>query len=372
LTPKRKQKIKSYGWKILRGRKGMIEIKEKSNARDLSDNSGRVIPSIKKPIKRGGKQNRSSKNAIESFCFAEERSANFFTSLSKTCISARNVTLGYGKKIVLDDINLDVTKGEFISIIGPSGVGKSTLLMAINGNVKIFGGDLMVLGYNMQTIKNGALKRIRSRIGAIYQGYHLVNRLNVMDNIACGMLRRMSPFLTAIKYYTHDQYEQIYEYMQSVGIEKEALQRCDRLSGGQMQRVSIARALAQKPEMILADEPISSLDPVSARNVMDTLTRINRRYGITIIANLHQLDYAKTYCTRIIGINGGKIVYDGKTEDIGEGVIRQIYQGARHDEKRLWADPQIHPAAPAQVFSALTIKKPYNQRRFHDEGKAIY
>ena len=101
----------------------MIEIKEKSNARDLSDNSGRVIPSIKKPIKRGGKQNRSSKNAIESFCFAEERSANFFTSLSKTCISARNVTLGYGKKIVLDDINLDVTKGEFISIIGPSGVG---------------------------------------------------------------------------------------------------------------------------------------------------------------------------------------------------------------------------------------------------------
>lgn len=268
------------------------------------------------------------------------------------CIAARKLSLGYGKKIVLEDIDLNVCKGEFVSIIGPSGVGKSTLLMALNGNVSILGGDLTVLDHNLSKIDTATLKKIRSRIGAIYQGFNLVKRLNVLDNIASGMLSAMGPCSTAVKYYTHDQYEQIFEYMQSVGIEQEALQRCDRLSGGQMQRVAIARALAQKPEIILADEPISSLDPVSARNVMDILAQINLQYGITIIANLHQLDYATAYCTRIIGINGGKIIYDGRPDAISKTTIKNVYQDEKYERKRFLPETNVGSEGPSQVYHA--------------------
>jgi phosphonate transport system ATP-binding protein len=267
-------------------------------------------------------------------------------------IVAKNVKLGYGDKVVLAEVNLNIAKGEFISIIGPSGVGKSTLLMAINGNVKIFSGELTVLNQNLQNIKNAALKDIRSRIGVIFQGYNLVKRSSVLDNIAGGMLRKMNPLQAAVKYYRHDQYEQIYEYMRTVNLEGEALQRCDCLSGGQMQRVAIARALAQDPEVILADEPISSLDPVSAKGVMDTLLRINQQYGLTVIANLHQLEYAKRYCSRVIGMNGGRIVYDGKPEGLGQKLIDRLYQGSRDNSPVCGDELTVFPAAAKVVFDA--------------------
>jgi phosphonate transport system ATP-binding protein len=267
-------------------------------------------------------------------------------------ISAVGVKLGYGNKVVLADIDLQIAKGEFISIIGPSGVGKSTLLMAINGNVKIFGGEMDVLSHNLRTINNASLKRIRARIGVIFQGYNLVKRLNVLDNVAGGMLRKMNPLQAAIKYYRHDQYELIYGYMRAVRLENEALQRCDRLSGGQMQRVAIARALAQEPEIILADEPISSLDPVSATSVMDTLTRINETYGLTVIANLHQIEYARRYSRRIIGMNSGRIIYDGKPEALDEATIARIYKGERADEGEHPAEFPLPSAAPMPVYDA--------------------
>ncbi|MBN2438131.1 MAG: phosphonate ABC transporter ATP-binding protein [Deltaproteobacteria bacterium] len=243
-------------------------------------------------------------------------------------IEALNLALGYGKRVILPNANFQIGRGEFISIIGPSGAGKSTLLMSLNAGVNIFRGELHVLGEPVHRIGNFSLKELRARIGIIFQGFNLVKRLTVVDNIASGMLGRMYLLPTMIKYYTSQQYDKIWEYMRIVGIEDAALQRCDRLSGGQMQRVAIARAMAQEPEIILADEPISSLDPVSARRVMDTLKAVNEKYGITIISNLHQLDYAQDYCTRILGIHGGEIVFDGAPAALTDDVVRQIYNSS--------------------------------------------
>ena len=248
-----------------------------------------------------------------------------FNGLS-ACVEAEALSLGYGRRVVLDNLSLKIHSQEFIGIICPSGVGKSTLLMALNGTVQIFTGKLKVLGVDLVTVGTGLLKQLRARIGVIYQGFNLVKRSSVLDNVAAGMLREIVSFAAALKYYTKAQYERLYEYLTIVGLEEEALKRCNQLSGGQMQRVAIARTLAQQPEVILADEPISSLDPVSARTVMDTLEHINLRYGITVIANLHQLDYARKYCARIIGINGGKIVYDGPPADLDSELIELIYQ----------------------------------------------
>lgn len=244
-------------------------------------------------------------------------------------IKAENLTLGYSRKKVIQGIDLSIKKGEFLSIIGPSGVGKSTFLMGLNATTAILDGRLRVLGKNLEIMRHRDLKALRAKIGVIFQGYNLVARLSVFDNIASGMLYR-KPLISALfKHYSGEQYEEIYEYMQVVGIEQEALSRCDRLSGGQKQRVAIARAIAQRPEIILADEPISSLDPVSARNVMETLRNANEKYGITVVSNLHQLDYAREFCSRVIGLNGGRIVYDGPPDGLCAATIAQIYH--KHD-----------------------------------------
>jgi len=254
-------------------------------------------------------------------------------------IEARTLALGYGEKTVLREIDLSVHRGEFISIIGPSGVGKSTLLMAINASIAIFGGELTVLGEAVHNISNGSLKRIRSRIGVIFQGFNLVRRMIVLDNVASGMLKKIGTVPALLKYYTKEQYEKMYEYMKIVGLEEEALKRCDRLSGGQMQRVAIARALAQEPEIILADEPISSLDPVSARRVMETLKEVNDIYKITVVSNLHQLNHAKEYCNRVIGINHGRIVYNGAPEGLDDLTVHQIYHGETEEKQGAIAKP---------------------------------
>ncbi|MEW6720080.1 MAG: phosphonate ABC transporter ATP-binding protein [Thermodesulfobacteriota bacterium] len=241
-------------------------------------------------------------------------------------IRATDLSIGYGRKVVVREVDIRVGKGEFLSILGPSGAGKSTLLMSVNGTTDILGGRLEVLGKDLAAIGHADLKNLRARIGVIFQGFNLVGRLSVLDNIASGMLHR-KPLLSAlIKHYSRSQYEEIYEYMKLVGIEGEALSRCDRLSGGQRQRVAIARAVAQRPEIILADEPVSSLDPVSARTVLETLRNANGKYGMTVVANLHQLDYAREYCRRVIGVNDGRIVFDGPPDRLCRGTIEEIYR----------------------------------------------
>lgn len=266
-------------------------------------------------------------------------------------ITAHHLSLGYSRKTIVHDIDLDIDKGEFLGIIGPSGAGKSTLLMGLNATTSIIAGRLEVLGRNLGEIGHHGLKALRARIGVIFQGFNLVSRLSVFDNIASGMLYR-KPLLSAlVKHYSPQQYDEIYEYMKVVGIEQEALSRCDRLSGGQKQRVAIARAIAQRPEIILADEPISSLDPVSARTVMQTLREANEQYGITVVANLHQLDYAREFCNRVIGLNRGRIVFDGPPDRLGAAVVSQIYHQDRTD--RIGVDVICNPIAPGTFRPAV-------------------
>lgn len=248
-------------------------------------------------------------------------------------VEGRRLSLGYGSRIVLSDVDLTIRRGEFVGIIGPSGAGKTTLLMALNATTRILGGSLRVLGAHVEGISPMVMKRLRARIGVIFQGYNLVPRLSVLDNVASGMLARTGVVAALVKFYTESQYREIHEYLKLVGLEDEALSRCDRLSGGQKQRVAIARALAQRPELLLADEPISSLDPVSAARVMETLGNANLTYGITVVANLHQLEHARAHCTRVLGVRGGRIVHDGPPASLTDAAIREIYRASQHPER---------------------------------------
>ena len=240
-------------------------------------------------------------------------------------IKMKKLTLGYKKEKILKKINLEIKKGEFVGIIGPSGAGKSTLMMSIVGGIKVFDGDFEVLGFDMHHIKKKNLFKLREQIGIIFQGYNLVDRLSVLDNVISGMLKDIPMPRAIIKYYKDKELKKAKEYMEIVDILKYSKNRCDELSGGQRQRVAIARALAGEPKIILADEPISALDPNSAKKVMDILKKVNEKYGVTIVTNLHHLEVAKDYCERIIGVNNGTIVFDGKSGELSPKIVEQIY-----------------------------------------------
>jgi len=240
-------------------------------------------------------------------------------------IKMENLVLGYKKEKILKNVNLEIKKGEFIAIIGPSGAGKSTLMMSVAGGIKVFDGKFNVLGYDMDNIKKKKLRKIREQIGIIFQGYNLVDRLSVLDNVVSGMLSDIPLARAILRYYKDKDLKKAKEYMDVVDMSKYTAKRCDELSGGQRQRVAIARALAGEPKIILADEPISALDEKSAKKVMDILKRVNEVYGVTIIANLHHLDVAKKYCSRIVGINEGQVVFDGKRCELSSEIVEKIY-----------------------------------------------
>ncbi|WP_228711952.1 phosphonate ABC transporter ATP-binding protein [Halarcobacter ebronensis] len=237
----------------------------------------------------------------------------------------KNLTLGYKKEKILKDVDLRVKKGEFIGIIGPSGAGKSTLLMSITGGIKVFDGKFEVLDFDLENIKKKNLIKLREQIGVIFQGYNLVDRLSVLDNVVSGMLKDIPLSRAIIKLYKDKELEKAKEYMDIVDITKHSLKRCDELSGGQRQRVAIARALAAEPKIILADEPVSALDPKSAKKVMGILKKVNEVYGVTVVANLHHLEYAKEYCSRIIGVNSGTVIFDDNSEKLTDELVEKIY-----------------------------------------------
>ncbi len=250
-------------------------------------------------------------------------------------IKMKNLTLGYKKEKILNKLNLKIEKGEFVGIIGPSGAGKSTLLMSVVGGIKVFNGEFEVLNYDMDKIKKKDLVKLREQIGIIFQGYNLVDRLSVLDNVISGMLKDIPMARAIIKYYKEKELKKVQKLLQIVDIEKHSSKRCDELSGGQRQRIAIARALASEPKIILADEPISALDQKSAKKVMEILEKINKELKVTIIANLHHLEIAEKYCTRIIGINKGKVIFDGKSNELNEKILEKIYEGETLEEHEL-------------------------------------
>ncbi|MET1249556.1 MULTISPECIES: phosphonate ABC transporter ATP-binding protein [Sporolactobacillus] len=244
-----------------------------------------------------------------------------------TLLQFKNVSKQYGNSTVaLSDVNFSVNEGELVSIIGPSGAGKSTLLRCINRLIDATSGEIIFDGADMLKInKKHDLRALRTKIGMIFQNYNLVERLSVFENVLHGRLGYKSALVGALGLYNENEKKQAIKIIQSLGLNEQVYKRCDQLSGGQKQRVGIARALVQEPRVLLADEPIASLDPNSSKVIMDHLKNICTTLGITVLVNLHQLDVALNYSDRIIGISGGRVVYDGLPANLTDEDIRRIY-----------------------------------------------
>ncbi|PJZ00662.1 MULTISPECIES: phosphonate ABC transporter ATP-binding protein [Bacillus] len=236
-----------------------------------------------------------------------------------------------GDQVALSDVSFSVNQGEFVSIIGPSGAGKSTLLRCINRMIDASSGDITFDNINVTNLRKRDLKKIRTKMGMIFQHYNLVNRLSVIENTLHGNLGKKSTLAGVFGLYSQDEKEEAVKILQVLGLEEHIYNRTDQLSGGQKQRVGIARALIQNPRMLLCDEPIASLDPNSAKIIMDHLRNISTDMGITVLVNLHQVDVAMKYSDQIIGINRGRVVYHGSPKNITKEDIQSIYGSEAED-----------------------------------------
>ena len=244
-------------------------------------------------------------------------------------LSIRNVSRTFGARRALDDVSLDVQRGEMIALIGPSGSGKSTLLRSISGLQVIDPGAGVIEAFGAPVQSSGKLSsRVRDariRIGFIFQQFNLVGRLSLFTNVALGSLGRI-PFVRGfLGAWPAETSAAVMAALARVGVAEYAAQRANTLSGGQQQRGAIARALVQRAKIILADEPVASLDPVSARRVMEILRDLNRTDGLTLVVTLHQVDYALRYCDRVVALKAGRIVYDGSAEGLDKDRLIDIY-----------------------------------------------
>jgi phosphonate transport system ATP-binding protein len=260
-------------------------------------------------------------------------------------IRFENASVTYpGGVHALRDLTLEIPDGQMVVIVGLSGAGKSTLIRVINGLVPLSGGDVLIDGESVRDAKPKQLRAIRSKIGMIFQTFNLVNRTSVLNNVLMGRLHSTGTLRSVLGMYRPEDVEIAMRALERVDIVEKAYVRASNLSGGQQQRVGIARALAQEPTILLADEPVASLDPPTSHVVMRDLQRINRDLGITTIVNLHFLDLAKVYGQRIIGMRSGELVYDGTGADADEHVFRDIYG------RSLTADDVMgEPSAPAAL-----------------------
>lgn len=226
----------------------------------------------------------------------------------------------------LKDINLTVNDGEFVAVIGRSGAGKSTLIRAINKMHPITGGTLLVNDVDISKLEGKSLRKLRRSIGMIFQSFNLVTRVSVIRNVLTSFVPDLPFWRSFLGVFPREQKIKALSALDKVGILEKAYVRVDQLSGGQQQRVALARTLAQNPNIILADEPVAALDPVTAKQVMDDFRRINRELGIIVIINIHHVELALEYADRIIGIKSAQIVFDGPSDQVDEGVLATIYE----------------------------------------------
>ena len=225
----------------------------------------------------------------------------------------------------LKNVSLEIKQGEFVAIIGLSGAGKSTLLRTINRMHDISEGSLTVNGQEVNDLSGKDLRKFRRKVGMVFQSFNLVTRTTVINNVLTSRVPDMPLWKSIIGLYSKEDKVIALEALDKVGILDKAYVRADQLSGGQQQRVALARTLAQKPEIILADEPVAALDPITAKQVMDDFKKINKELNMSVLINIHHVDLALKYADRVIGIKAGEIVYDGPSKDVDSEVLKQIY-----------------------------------------------
>ena len=237
-----------------------------------------------------------------------------------------NVSKTYGNGVKgLDHINLTIEDGEFVSIIGLSGAGKSTLLRSINRLNDVSEGEITINGVSVTKAGKKELRQIRRKIGLISQNFNLVKRSTVQKHVLSGRLGYYSTWKSILGLFSKEDYERTTDALERVGLLDKLHTRCDELSGGQQQRVSIARTLVQQADIILADEPVASLDPVTTQKIMKDLQNINKGMGKTVIVNIHSVELARTFSTRIIALKAGKMVFDGTPEELTDQKLIEIY-----------------------------------------------
>lgn len=241
-------------------------------------------------------------------------------------IEFKNVSKVYNNGVkALNNVDLKIQQGEFVAIIGLSGAGKSTLLRAINKMHDITDGKLIVNDVDVASLKGKDLRKFRRKIGMVFQSFNLVKRTSVINNVLTSKVADMNFIQSLFGVFSKEDKISALEALDKVGILEKAYIRADQLSGGQAQRVALARTIAQNPDVILADEPVASLDPIMAASVMNDFKRINEELNISIIINIHHVDLALKYASRIVGIKAGVIVYDGDSNGVTKEVLKEIY-----------------------------------------------
>lgn len=267
--------------------------------------------------------------------------------VAQMLLNITSLTKKFADAIAVNDVSIEVNQSQFIGIIGASGAGKSTLLRMINRLSDATVGQITFKDKDITKLKGAERRAWQSDCAMIFQQFNLVPRMDVVSNVLHGTLNRRSTFSTMFNMFPNDDIHRAIDILERLGIAQHAPKRAQALSGGQQQRVAIARALMQNPQLILADEPIASLDPMNAQIVMDSLRSIHEEDNKLVICNLHTLDTARRYCDRVIGMHAGRIVFDGPSHELTVDMARKIYG----------ADESFSESATSTSVEALAISK---------------